>query len=509
MAENRNQGTMLDQIQSAEGNPDVISFLADLNNQQKYTSPREVNSMLDLLPSEVWSNKELKFLDPVSKTGVFLREIAIRLIDGLQKEIPDLEKRVDHILRNQIFGIGTEEITAKISRRTLYCSKNANSDKSIVKFKSEQGNVIFNKIEHEWKDNLCIHCSASKSNLSSVKYAYEFLHKNPSKIFKNMKFDIIVGNPPYQLNVGNQSKAFGVALYHKFVNQAIKLNPRYLTMIIPSRWFTGGRGVDDFREKMLRDKRLRIIVDQVDGDYFFPSAEVKGGICYFLWDRDKEGLCKIKRFVRDELISESERPLLEKGMDTFIRDCNAVSILKKVQNINQKTMDSIVSVQTPFGIISSFEDFKNNKFKGSVKFYTNNQRIGYINSEQITKNLDYVNKWKVFVPKAIGSGKTSSDVIKPILADNNSCCSQTYICIGPFENKEQAENAITFIKTKFFHFMLGIKKITQDAMRGTYMLTPLEDFNESWSDEKLFSKYDLSQSQIKYIESSVRDEVRL
>lgn len=321
-----------------------------------------------------------------------------------------------------------------------------------------------------------------------------------------MKFDVIIGNPPYQLNVGVQQESYAISLYHKFVLQAKKMNPRYLSMIIPSRWFAGGRGLDEFRDEMLHDDSLRVIHDFINASDCFSGVEIKGGVCYFLWNRDNKGLCKIYTH-KDNNITYSERPLLEKNNDTFIRYNQAISIIEKVYKLKENSFSSVVSPQTPFGLYSSFKDFQKIGDDSYIKVYANKQ-IGYLSKDfVISKNSQWINNWKVYVPKAIGSGDMATDIIKPIIGEPNSVCTQTYIMYGPFNNKKECENVISYVNTKFFHFLMGLKKVTQDAMAKVYTLIPMQDFTKSWTDEELYVKYKLTDEEITFIESMVRPEI--
>lgn len=503
--------------------PDILNCLANLSSDEVFTPPNIANKMLDLLPQELFTNPNSKFLDPFSKSGVFLREIAKRLLKGLETQIPNLQERIDHIMHRQLYGIGITELTALMSRRTLYCSARANGKHSVAKFPDENGNIFFEEIPHIW-DNAgkCTHCGANKKDFGDEvreglsKHAYPFIHnKNP---YKHMNFDVIIGNPPYQMNVGVEKKNFAIAIYHKFIQQAKQLNPKYLCMIVPSRWFAGGRGLDEFRNEMLSDRRLKEIHDHPNASDVFPGVEIKGGVNYFLWQNGYEGDCLIKTYNDGQCISEMTRPLKEEGADILIRDNQAISIYHKVRNFKEKSFSEIVSVQTPFGLLSSFKSYKKEPFKDAVKIYVNGG-IGYVKREDIplVKNTfeprdkapllienKLIDVHKVIVPKAIGSGNSQEDLVKPIYAEPNSCCTQTYLVIGPFTNKEQCENVMSYIKTKFFHFMLGLKKITQDGMRGVYQFVPQQDFSKPWTDEELYKKYKLTEEEIAYIETMVR-----
>ena len=488
-------------------NPDVLSCLANLSNDEVFTPPEIVNEMLDLLPQELFHDPDSTFLDPACKTGVFLREIAKRLIKGLERQFPDLQERVDHIFHKQLFGIAITELTSLLSRRGVYCSKYPNGEFSVTKFKTAEGNIRYKRIPHTWKNGKCVFCGASESEYSRgdelETHAYEFIHTHDLEKLFNMKFDVIISNPPYQLKTGG-AQAQAIPLYHRFVEQSMKLQPRFLVMITPSRWFTGGFGLDKFRDKMLNDKHIRELHDFYDAGDCFPGVEIKGGVSYFLWDREYIGNCNITTHIRDKIDSTSFRPLLEEGQDVFIRYNRAIPILRKVLALHETSISIYISSQRPFGLPTNFDDFAEEKSENGIKVYAN-KKIGYIPMNyNIPKNREMIKKWKIYTPKAIGSGNAQEDIVRPIIGEPNSICTETYVVFGTYNTREEAENVCTYIKTKFFHFLLTLHKNTQDALARVYSFIPVQDFSKPWTDEELYAKYNLNDEEIAFIESMIR-----
>lgn len=489
--------------------PDVLSCLADLSNDEVFTPPSIANDMLDLLPQELFEDPNTTFLDPFTKSGVFLREIAKRLIRGLESKIPNLEERIDHIFKKQLYGIAITELTSLLSRRSVYCSKYPNSKFSVAQFENVQGNIRYKNTQHEWVKGKCCFCGATESEYGGKKregletHAYEFIHTTkPQEIF-NMKFDVIIGNPPYQLNDGGGMGTSAIPLYNKFVESAIKLKPKYLTMIIPARWYAGGKGLDDFREQMLKDKHISTIVDYFDSNDCFPGVDLSGGVCYFLWDREYNGDCKITN-VSTMDNSTLVRPLLEKTASSFIRFNKAISIYRKIQALHATTFDKMISPRRPYGI-SNPKTLTNIFDQSLVKIYAYPTN-GYINKSEITQEKQSINKYKVFIAKAYGERGSFPYLVigKPFLGEPNSCCSETYLKIGEYDCIQKANNVISYIKTKFFRFLVLLKKNTQNAAKGVYELIPMQDFSKPWTDEELYAKYNLTQEEIDFIESMIR-----
>ena len=491
-------------------NPDILSCLANLSNDEVFTPPEIANAMLDLLPQELFSNPDTTFLDPSCKSGVFLREIAKRLLKGLEPQIPDLQERINHIFHRQLFGIAITELTSLLSRRSLYCSKYPNSAYSVSRFGDAQGNIRFKRISHIWKDGKCRYCGASMSQYQRgdelESHAYELIHtETPEEIF-GMKFDVIISNPPYQLSDGGGGAGKSSApIYHLFVQKAVQLQPRYLTMIIPSRWFSGGKGLDRFRSEMLNDNRISQIVDYSDSkDCFANGVDIPGGICYFLWERDRNGKCIVTNILKDGRRFSAERTLNE--YDTFIRSNEALSIVKKAKSLNEQTMDTIVSSRKPFGLES------NTPFDtdGDVILRSSNG-LGRIRKGRILSGSDLLDRWKVIVSKVSfeHAGVPGKDGMMRVLSvlqvlPPNSACTESYLVAGSFDNESDAKNEVQYLKTKFARFLIMQMLASMNMSKSSYSFVPMQDFSKPWTDEELYAKYNLTDDEISFIESMIK-----
>lgn len=488
-------------------NPDVLSCLANLSNDEVFTPPEIANQMLDMLPQELFQNPDTTFLDPACKSGVFLREIAKRLIVGLEPQFPDLQERVDHIFHKQIYGIAITELTSLLSRRSAYCSKYPNSEFSVSQFDTTEGNIRFRRCSHTWdKSGKCIFCGASKSEYARdgelETHAYEWIHTmKPEELF-NMKFDVIISNPPYQLSDGGNS-ASASPLYHLFVEQAKKLSPNYMTMIIPARWYSGGKGLDSFRSAMLNDKHISKIVDYTNSADCFPGVDVAGGICYFLWDRHYNGDCDFTNFNNG--IATNVRKVLNE-YPTLIRYPIADSIIHKVHLGSSKNLSERVLSRKPFGLATNASPLE----EGDL-ILRYNKGTGKYQRSLITSGEEIIDKWKVMIsylsaehagqPDKNGQFRVLStmEVLSP-----KTICTETYLIAGSFDTKSEAENYYNYLRSKFVRFLIAQVAISQHITRSSFSFVPEQDFSKPWTDEELYAKYGLTEDEIGFIESMIK-----
>ena len=528
-------------------NPDVLTCIANLSNDEVFTPPEMVNAMLDMVAEawaadhggeNLWANPDVTFLDPFTKTGVFLREITRRLVEGLEAQIPDLQERVNHVLTKQVYGIAITALTALMARRSVYCSKRADSEHSICTgFDTPDGNIWFEHIEHTWTGGTresrvdpltgdeifiytgrkCSYCGARENDFRRgddlETHAYAFIHTDDIKQRINeifgaaMHFDIVIGNPPYQLSDGGFGKS-AAPIYHEFVEQAKALDPRYLTMIIPSRWFSGGKGLDDFRDAMLNDDRLRSITDYLNASDVFAGIGLKGGVCYFLWNRDNRGECTVTTHFKDHAPSVATRPLLETGADTFIRFNQGVTILRKVMDYgSNRSFADMVSSARLFGFRTYFKG-REAAVDGDLVVYQNGG-TGYVGRDEVQSGTEWIDAWKIFVSYAApGTGNRDTYphriISTPFIGQPGEISTETYLAIGPFETRTEVDSALSYLKCRFTRFLILLHKASQHVTKKVYSFVPQQSWDRTWTDEELYAKYGLTDEEIAFIESIVR-----
>ena len=504
-------------------NPDVLSCLANLSSDEVFTPPEVANAMLDMLPQELFENPDTKFLDPACKSGVFLREIAKRLLKGLEPLYPDLQERTDHIFKNQLYGIAITELTSYLSRRSLYCSKFANGPYSVTHFDAVDGNVRYKNIQHRWQNGKCVFCGASQKTFDRAAYlethAYEMIHTTKPEGIFNMRFDVIIGNPPYQLETGGgteekKSATQAKPVYHFFIEQAKKLKPRYLSMIIPARWYNGGMGLNQFRNDMLNDKSLVRLVDYNNSKDCFQGVDIAGGVCYFLWDRDHPSeKCVITNITGDGT-NTTERSMSEFG-DFFIRANDSIPIIKKVLAKATSFMNETVSAIDTFGIPSKEKGHKV-KQPGDVKLLHtvgyNDQGNSYLSLKKVKKNQHLIDKFKVKISIMVPQGGevgikpengyrsiSTPQIVPPGMVDTFS-----YLNIGFFDTREEAENLVSFISTKFARYLLRTTYSSVHVSKENFCFVPRMDMTKKWTDTDLYDYFELDQSERELIDRTMR-----
>ncbi len=497
--------------------PDVLEVIADLSNDEVFTPPAIARSVLDLLPAEIWTDPNARFLDPATKTGVFLREITRRLMGGLSALIPDEDERLRHILTTQVYGAAITELTALMSRRTVYLSRTADGSHSAVKMPTGAGNIWFRRIEHSYgPDGRCSECGAARDQIerdNRENHAYAFIHENGRDELQkefDMKFDVVVGNPPYQLEDGGHGTSAS-PIYQHFVEGAIALNPRYILMITPSRWFFGGKGLDEYRARMLGDRRLRCLVDYPKLYDGFPGVKIRGGVSYFLWRRDEPGKCRVQTMWDGKPVGVADERYLDE-FDVLVRRNEAVPILRKVRAYRvggapEPTLDVRVSQRKPFGLPTNFQGAKTEAgLKDPVRLHAN-QRSCWIERQDLPLNEQWVDEWKVLMTRVQGTSAAVETMFlsRPIVAPPGEACTETYLVAGRFAGQAEAEHLAAYLRTRFVRFLVSLRKGTQDAARGVYAFVPDLPLDREWTDGELYARYGITDDEQAFIENTVAE----
>ena len=489
----------------ASHNPDILTCLANLSSDEVFTPPRVARELLDLLPTAIWTDPTLKFLDPGCKTGIFLREITSRLMHGLTDIFPERESRLDHILSKQVYGIAITELTALITRRTLYCSKLANSTNSIFSGSvTPDGNIFYKPLKHTWRSGFCLFCGAGQSvydrSDSSESYAYNFLHE--SDFFDGTHFDVIVGGPPFQLYDGGGTGSSARPVYQKFIEKSLSLSPKHILMVTPARWYSGGKGLDDFRQAMLSDRRIEKLIDHPDTRSVFPT-DIAGGICYFLWSKSHSGPCEVS-VVRDGNKVTSHRFLDE--FETFVRDTQAVEIIKKVRHKSKASLEDLVSSRKPFGLDSMYRG----SAKGDLELRTS-KGWAKTSRAEVLVGQDFISVWKVLLSKASNDhgGQADKSGYRRIFSRieilaPGQVCTESYLIVGAFSSQKEAENMVVFLKSRFCRFLVSTVLLTHNISKGSFKYVPSMSMKDVWTDERLNVFFGLSKDEVVFINGLIK-----
>lgn len=320
-----------------------------------------------------------------------------------------------------------------------------------------------------------------------------------------MKFDAIVGNPPYHVMDGGGTGSSAIPVYNNFVTISKKLSSNYISMITPSRWFAGGKGLDDYREEMLNDKSFVKIVDYPNGADCFPSAIIAGGVNYFLWDKNYTGQCIIIN-VENNKRNETQRDLNEYSI--FVRNNKAINIINKIKKVEKKFFNESVLPRNYFNLISGekgHDIYSNN----DITMFSLNG-YSYINKNKITDQNKILEKYKVIMTKAMSGGnKPTQDgtylvastikILKP-----NEVCTETYLILEAFDTKKEAENLVEYVKTKLFRFLLLQALTSINISRDKFIFVPILDANHKYTSHELYARYNLSKEEIDYIETIIK-----
>lgn len=446
---------------------------------------------------------QTKILEINSKTGLYPLYVTYSLFrrrldeyikaECIDKETVSVQEEQvvwDDIVKDNMYVICNTPMAVGITRRTLFGFRQVDQKANIK-------NV-----------QLIERASKNQEELVQELKSVGFWKGNTSK--QEMKFNAVVGNPPYQLSGHGQKP---LPIYQNFIDLARTLKPKCISIVSPSRWFAAN-DLKEFRDSIIKENKIDIIHDFADARLCFPNVEIKGGISYFRWNDDSNQYCNF--FIHnDKGVTQTMRNLSTENTEILIRDGYMIKILEKVQSKNEAKFNSLISSNDPFGFDMREEHsskrvkvpYYNTPKENSAIFYYNGWRkkgVGYVDREIINKNTEWVDKVKILIPKAWGTGDTTKDWLKPFIVEKNTCCTETYLVVGPFDSLEIAENVVSYMGTKFFHFMVAIMKLTQNAMQGVYCNVPIQDFSHRWTDEDLYEKYGLDLFEREYIESLIK-----
>lgn len=453
------------------------------DSQEVLEEPRLVDQ--GQVTEDIFLNPEARILEMNSKSGLYPLYMAYSLyamkLPGPEDKLPLEQTQAlwQETVEQQIFVLCKTRMAESITRRTL------------VGYQDWTVNTTY--IPH-----LLERMENDPQRLAKKLEKPETWRKNGEP----MTFDAIVGNPPYQIADGGNN-ASAMPVYQRFVELATTIEPHYASMIMPSRWYSGGRGLDDFRANIMNDTRMRVLYDYASSDYCFPGVDISGGICYFLWDKDYDGPCTVTN-AESQIAHSVKRYLNE--FPILVRSNAAISIIDKVARRKEQTLDTFVSSQKPFGLRTFARPDEN----GDLTLRWNGGK-GPISSDKVTGGTELIDKWKVIVSRVLyeHGGKADKNGQSRILSilemlGPKEVCSETYIVVNSYDTEAEAAGLYSYLKTKFARFL--IMQATSSIMitRGCFMFVPVQNFTEEWTDEKLYKKYELTEDEIAFIESTIR-----
>lgn len=477
----------------------------DEKHENELDNPRFVDQ--GKVTSDTFGNVNAQILEINSKTGLYPLYVTYSIYRAKCKNYKDEELTLElqqklwkETVQNNVFVICKTPMAKQITQRTL-------SGYSNIKINAHYFDDLINQMEHKQKDFIDKVLRAS-------------YWKKGEK--GQMKFDAVVGNPPYMLmDGGAQSSA--KPIYQHFVSAAKSLNPNYLSFIMPTRWYAGGKGLDEFRDSMLNDTHIEVLYDCVTPEDIFPNTNIRGGVCYFLWnlsyDNEKEKTTVVTLENGKEPIF-MKRPLKVDGLDIFVRHSYAIGILSKILNLSSETLDVYVSPRRPFGIdanIVKSPKFKKECSNNTIKCFGKGQTYGYVDREMVQNHESWIDDWKIFTPRANNIGtELNDDNLNSFIGQPGTVCTESYIMIGIglSLNEQKCINLSKYMMTKFARFMHSIAKASQDATAKTYRFVPILDYtaesdidwNKSISeiDQQLYKKYGLTDDEITFIEEKIK-----
>ena len=487
----------------------------DEEHLEEISEPRLVNR--GQVTKDIFDKKDTHILEVNSKTGLYPLYMTYSIyrykLERLKVTKDEISTEDENNLwietvRNNIFVICKTKMAKYITNRTLLGYKQIDSNSKIG-------------INAHCFDDL-LKCMTDKTGrfIKRIQRVNFWLNEGN----EIMKFDAIVGNPPYMIMDGG-AKASAKPIYNYFIESSKKVEPKYMSFIIPTRWYTGGKGLDDFRKSMLNDKHMELIHDYLTPEYIFSNTNIRGGVCYFLWNKDYNNEVDLIRVVthqNEKIISDIKRKFKIKEVDIFIRDAHAIAILDRIlKEKNIDFMTNYISSRKPFGIDGNFtesESFLSDKNElANIECYGKAKSIGYIKKDDVKNHKDWISVWKVYMPYVNNIGtELNDDNQNTFIGEPNSVCTETFLVAGAELNLNKYECIALskYLRSKFARFLHSLAKTSHHATAKTYQFVPLQDFSDEsdidWSksiaeiDQQLYAKYKFSKDEIDYVESKIK-----